>query len=587
MTELKNKIKTFFRADLLAWITVALVIIPQSMAYAWLAWLPIYIWLYTALVWVIIWWLFWSSKQMSTWPVTIVSIMTAATIWSLWLQSMEQYIIYASMMAFFMWLTYLILSIFRMWIIVEFLSHPVIVWFTNAIALITIIAQAEKIFWFSVTKWLWIFEHTWQIIIKSLDELHLITFLFWFIAILFLLVLKKFLPKIPRVLLLLIISIAVSYQIWFEINYWWSVVGVIPSWLPNINLDFSKEIFLWENTYKVMLFAFIVWLIWFTESIAVAKWVAVKTKQKVSANRELLWQAAANMWSSIFWWYWVAWSFSRTAVNLRAGAETWAASIVTWIIVAITLIYLTPMLYHLPIATLAAIIIIAVSDLIKIEPIIEAWKVQKKDAYVAIITFLATMFTSPNVEMWIATWVILSLAFHIYRSMKPKVIEVSMYKNWIFRDANFFKIKKSKYVSVFRVDWNLFFANAWHFENQILNYISEKPDLKIVIFDFEWVWNIDSSSYVVLRDLDYRLRKQSIKVYYCNLRVKVVNKLHNVGFIESIWKDKVFEKLQDIIEDLKKQNEKRDLDLKPLLKYKAKNKKTEKIWEKMLYKKIT
>ncbi len=342
MTKLKNKIKTFFRADLLAGITVALVMIPQSMAYAWLAWLPIYVWLYTAFIWVIIWWLIWSSKQMSTWPVTIVSIMTAATLWTLWLQSTQEYIIYASMMAFFMWITYLLLSIFRLWIIVEFLSHPVIVGFTNAIALITIISQAEKIFWFSISKWISIFEQIWQIIVKSLDEMHLITFLFWFVWIIILILLKKYLQKLPRVLILLVISIIISYNIWFESQYWWSVVWVIPSWLPSLDLSFSKEILFWEHTYKIIIFSFIIWLIWFTESIAVAKWVAIRTKQKVSANKELLWQATANIWSSLFGWYWVAWSFSRTAVNLRAWAKSSMSSIVTWIIVAITLIYLTP-----------------------------------------------------------------------------------------------------------------------------------------------------------------------------------------------------------------------------------------------------
>lgn len=584
MNNFKEKINIFLRADLLAGITVALVIIPQAMAYAWLAWLPVYIWLYTAFIWVIIWSLLWSSKQMSTWPVTIVSIMTAATIWSLWLQSTEEYIMYASMMAFIMWIIYLILSILRLWIIVEFLSHPVIIWFTNAIALITIIAQAEKIFWFTTEKWISIYNHIWQILVKSLDELHLITFLFWFSGIIFLMLMRKFLPKVPRVLILLIISIYISYKIWFEINYWWSVVWFIPNWLPSINLEFTKELFFWEHSYKVFIFSIIVWLIWFTESVAVAKWVAIKTKQKVSANRELIGQAAANIWTWIFWWYWVAGSFSRTAVNLRAWAQTSAAWIVTWIIVAITLIYLTPMLYHLPIAILAAIIIIAVSDLIKIEPIIEAWKIQKKDAYIGIITFIITILSSPNVELGIAVWVILSLWSHIYRTMKPNIIEVSLYKNWLFRDANFFQLKKSKNISIFRVDWNLFFANAWYFESQILNFISEKEKLKIIIFDFEWMWNIDSSSYMVLKDLTYRLKNQWIKVYFTNLRIKVINKLDNVWFIKEIWKDKIFETLKDAINHLNKLDI--NLDLWPVIKYNNNNKKSEKIWKKMIYKKI-
>ncbi len=582
----KSNGKSYFKADLIAGITVALIVVPQSMAYAGLAWLPIQIWLYTALVWVIIWGFLSSSKQMSTGPVTIISLMTAAALYSMWISSVEQYVTYASLLAFFIWVFYLLLVVLRLWLVVEFISHPVVVGFTNAIALVTIISQLPKIFWINVDKSLSIIYKIQTIVTTAISETHMMTFMFWFFWVAILVLLKKISKKIPGILIVLIISILISYLIDYKIIYWGSVVWEISKWLPNFKLPFLWDFVNVNNYITLISFAFIIWLIWFTETIAVAKAVAARTKQKVSTNKELISQAFANIWSSIFGWFWVAGSFSKTAVNLRAWAKTWLSSIITWIIVWITLIYLTPLLYHLPTAILAAIIIVAVWWLIKIEPIIESWKIQKSDAYIAIITFLSTLAFTPNVEYAIWIWVMLSLATYIYKSMRPKVVEVAMYKNWVLRDADFFKLKTSKKVSIIRLDWNLFFANAWHFEKETLNILSKKESLKIVIFDFQWMNNIDSSGFEVLKDLAHRLEENKIKVYICNLRVKVIEKLHNVEYLEDFGKKRIYETIEDVIEFIEDKFDKDDINIKPLLKYSPKNKKSDKIWKEEIFKKI-
>lgn len=578
--------KTFFRTDIMAWITVALVIIPQSMAYAGLAWLSIEVWLYTALLWTLIGGFLWSSKQMSTGPVTIVSLMTATAVWSLAISSPEQYIAYASILAFLIWIFYILLVTLRLWVIVEFLSHPVVIWFTNAIALVTIISQASKIFGISIGKWLSFIESASAIIITALSETHLLTFIFGFWWISLLIGLKKYYPKLPRVLILLVISIILSNILWYNEVFDWKVVWKIPNGLPAFWIPFMKKFYNLNDILALSWYAFIIWMIWFTESISVAKWVAARTKQKVSTNKELVSQWIANIWSSLFWWYWVAGSFSRTAVNLRSGAKTWLASIITWLIVWVTLLYLTPLLYHLPMATLAAIIIVAVSSLIKIEPILEAWKIQRTDAYTAIITFIATIVFSPNVENWILIWVIISLWLYINRSMRPKIVELSMYNNWVLRDANFFKLKTSKEVSIIRVDWPLFFANCSYFESKVIDMISDKKKLKIIIFDFEWMSNIDSSAYVVLSDFTKKLEKSWIKVYLSNMRVKVITKLHDVRYLEKIGTGRVFEKLEDVINFLNEKYKKKKVNVKPLIKYSPKSKISKQIWKKKIYKKI-
>jgi len=171
-------------------------------------------------------------------------------------------------------------------------------------------------------------------------------------------------------------------------------------------------------------------------------------------------------------------------VNLRNGATTGFSSVVTGLIVLMTILYLTPLLYHLPLATLAAIIIVAVMSLVKIKPIINAWKVEKHDAVIAIVTFILTLVLSPNLERAILLGVILSLALYIYRTMRPRIIEVSMYKDGEYRDHELFGLKTSKCVSVVRVDGDIYFANASYFEDAVLDLVSKKTKLKVIIFDF-------------------------------------------------------------------------------------------------------
>ncbi|MCP4523132.1 MAG: SulP family inorganic anion transporter, partial [Candidatus Gracilibacteria bacterium] len=294
----------------------------------------------------------------------------------------------------------------------------------------------------------------------------------------------------------------------------------------------------------------IIGLIAFTQTISVAKFVGYKNKQKVSANRELFAQGLANVSSSFFGGYGVAGSFSKTAVNLRNGASTGFSSVVTGCIVLLTLLFLTPLLYHLPLATLAAIIIVAVMSMIKIQPIFSAWKVEKHDAFIAIFTGILTLILSPNLERAILIGVILSLALYIYRTMRPKIGEVSLYKDGEYRDHKLFGLKTSKHISIVRVDGDLYFANASYFEDEILNVVSEKKKLKIIILDLEWMNNIDSSGLQMLENLTDRLRKMGIKIYMTNVRVRLTEKFHHTGFLERFGEKKVYSCIEDVIEHI-------------------------------------
>lgn len=561
-----NIIKTFFpflqwigklkdtnvlKKDIFSWMTVAFILIPQSMAYAALAGLPIEVGLYTACIPVIIAALFGTSAQMSTGPTTIISLMTATALAPIAASGSEWYIFYASMLAFMTWIFYILLWSFKLWSIVDFLSHPVIIGFTNGISILTILSQFSKLFWIKVQSWNHFFETIQYLYQALLSGIHIPTVIVAFSSIALLYIFDKFVSKIPGVLGVLILSVIWSYYFWYAQNFGWAIVQTIPWNLPSFSFPFFND-FSWELSLeqfgKMFMFSMIIWLLAFTQTISVAKIVWYQTKQKVSPNRELVAQGLANMSSSLFWGYGVAGSFSKTAVNLKNWASTWFSSVVTWLIVVLTIIFFTPLLYHLPIATLAAIIITSVVSLIKVQPIINAWKVQKHDAIIAVFTFCLTLILSPNIERAIFISIIVSLALYIYRTMRPNIVEVSMYKDGYYRDCELFGLKTSKCVSVVRVDGDIYFANAGYFEDEVLELITEKKDLKVIIFDMEWMNNVDSSWLEMFQNLVVRLQEMELKVYMTNVRIRVTEKFHHYGFLKLFWEKHIYKDIDDAIE---------------------------------------
>lgn len=575
------------KRDIIAGISVSLILIPQSMAYAQLAGLPVEVWLYTGFLPVMVAAIFWSSKQMSTGPVTIVSLMTATALAPIAVSGTQWYIVYASLLAFFIGTFYILLWCLRLWVIVDFLSHPVIVGFTNAVALVTITSQIPKIFGISIEKWGSYIQTLMSIFSQALSQSHIPTVFTGIASIVFLIVLWKIAPKIPKVLAVLVISIAASYFMGFHEIWWGTIVGNIPGELPSFHNpvwnDYTFELN-FRDIFKLWLYAVIIGLIWFTESVSVAKFVSYKTKQRVSANKELIWQGIANITSSIFWGYGVAGSFSKTAVNLKAGAKTWLSSVVTGLMVGATLLFLTPILSYIPMATLAAIIIVAVMNLIKFSPLIKAWKIEKHDGIVGFVTFFLTLAFVPNIDTGILIGIVLSLILFIYRSMRPKVIEVGLYKDGTYRDVDLFWLKTSKNLSVYRFDGSLYFANAWFFEEKILEYISEKKKLQAVILDMEWINNIDSSAEEVLYNLVNRLWKNGITVYLTWIRTKVLQKLEKSGFVSEFGAKRICTKIEDALEKIEKKYEEK-INTQPLTDYsRDKNKSPE--LEKEIIKKI-
>ena len=475
--ELKNP--GVIKADVIAGITVALVLVPQSMAYAQLAGLPAYFGLYASFLPPMVAAIFGSSRQLATGPVAVVSLLTAASLEPLAATGSEGFLAYAILLALLIGGFQVFLGLARLGVLVDFLSHPVVVGFTNAGAIIIGTSQLSKLFGVTVEKQPHHYETVYQIILEAAQNTHWLTFFFAVISIGMLWGIKKYNPRLPGVLIAVVICTLLSWAMGFE-EKGGAIVGAIPAGLPAMNMP----VFDWDVIKQLISSAIIISLIGFMEAISIAKAMAARTRQRIDANQELVGQGISNIVSGLFGGYAVSGSFSRSAVNIDSGAVTGFSSVVTGAMVGVTLLFFTPLLYNLPQATLAAVIIMAVINLVKIEPIKHAWKAEKHDGIVAVVTFALTLIMAPHLENGIIIGVVLAMSLFIYRTMRPRMAVLSRFHDGTFRDVHVHtELDRCKKIVMFRFDMSLYYANAGYFETQVLEMVADNPDAEYLILD--------------------------------------------------------------------------------------------------------
>ena len=585
---LKGYNVTSFRADFISGLTVALVLIPQSMAYAQLAGLPSYYGLYAAFLPPMIAALFGSSRQLATGPVAVVSLMTAASLAPLATAGSEGYIAYAMVLSFLVGVFQFLLGVLRLGLVVNFLSHPVVNGFTNAAAIIIATSQLEKMFGVYVDS----AEHHYETIIEvckaAANYTHWPTLVFGVGSFTLMFMMKKMTPKIPNVLVAVVLTTVIAWAIGFkhdtkasisaiqspstqelirsfneavaavpplaekrtevnlaieaaqkshdgnalldakhEMNHvqleieelgkqsaasrkelrrqifagvpqengsylfylrselpagakddgrdWrikvgnkvlkteeltmtggGAVVGDIPKGLP----AFTMPKFDMRVISHLLPSAIIISLLGFMEAISIAKAMAAKTGQRLDPNQELIGQGLSNMVGSMSSAYPASGSFSRSAVNLQAGAVTGLSSLFTSLTVVIVLLFFTPLLYHLPQSVLAAVIMMAVIGLINASGFIHAWKAKKYDGLISIFSFIMTLVFAPHLDKGIMVGVVLSLGVFLYKSMRPNVSTLSRHDDDSLKNSVLHGLRECQYIDMIRFEGPLFFANA-------------------------------------------------------------------------------------------------------------------------------
>jgi sulfate permease, SulP family len=654
------------KADFLAGITVALILVPQSMAYAQLAGLPAYYGLYAAFLPGIIAAMWGSSAQLATGPVAVVSLLTASALAPLAASGSSQFIALAVMMAFMVGIIQLALGVFKLGVVVNFLSHPVIVGFTNAAAIIIAMSQLNKLFGVSMGRSEHFINDIWGVL-QQVGDTHLPTLLMGVSAFAIMWGLKKFLPRLPGVLIAVVVTTVVSWSIGFEHNskgrvedimeaevktlandfsrnetkigelnsrlgttsaelkqhkqehagnrqriaalnyeielvklelkdaenenrnlaralrkfifeqvpasdshaaklylmgqvpqaeqadgYRWrirqvsqgelklvgggEVVGAIPAGLPSLELPK----FSWDMMLSLFTGALVISLVGFMEAISIAKAIAAKTRERIDPNQELVGQGIANIVGSFSQAFPGSGSFSRSAVNLNAGAKTGMSSVFAGLFVLITLLFLTPLLYHLPQAVLAAVIMMAVIGLVNFKAIAHAWHTHKHDGIASIVTFLATLAFAPHLDNGIMIGAGLAIILYLYRTMKPRVAILGRHPDGTLRDAKTHALPMSEYIIAIRYDGSLYFANVPYFEDTVLEAVSNSPRAKHLLIVANGINQLDASGDEVIHHMVERLRSNGIRVVFSGLKKQVTDIMQHSGLLAYIGAENIF-----------------------------------------------
>lgn len=648
------------RGDLIAGITGALVLVPKAMAYAQLSGLPVHFGLYVALVPAIVGALWGSSRQLATGPVAIISLMTAAALTPLATPFSAEYIELALLLTLMVGAIQFSLGALKLGTIVNFVSHPVILGFMNAAAIIIALSQLDLLLGIPKGRSGSFMGDIWEVL-GYLPQTHWPTVAMSALALALMLALKrvKWLSRLS-VLIAVAVTIAVSALVGYEqktgapieavadpslreslqaydaaerriaeLNVravaqaaelralppsdiralarlrhelhlteldaadtaaenkdrWreiarvalertgpatlvlagqadsgqagdgptWrirkvaegqlqlvgggDVVGNIPQGLPALRVPQIG----WDAMLSLLSAAAVIALVGFMESIAMAKALAAKTRQRLDPNQELVGQGLANLGGAFFQSYPASGSFTGSAINLQAGARTGLAMVFNGLFVAATLLVLTSLLYHLPKATLGVIILLAVTSLLTPAALLHTWRASRADGMVAATTFAVTLLAAPHLDKGILTGAALAVLLYLLRTMKPRVAELGRHPDGALRDIRVHPgLPTSPEVIALRFDDALYFANAAFFEDHVLEAVANKPQARVLLVVGGGINQIDASGEEVVRHLVERLRASGITVVFCGLKKQVLDVMHRTGLDALIGAENVF-----------------------------------------------
>ncbi len=533
-----------FKGDLAAGLTVGVMLIPQGMAYAMLAGLPPVYGLYASILPLILYAIFGTSRQLAVGPVAMVSLLIAAGVGMLAEGGTEAYIQLAILLAFMVGMIQLLMGIFRLGFLVNFLSHPVVSGFTAAAALIIGFSQLKHLLGVDIPR----SGHIHEIILyayANIADTNLYTLAIGLGAIAMILAIKKMKLRIPGPLAVVIFGIL---SVWyFDLyNEGVKIVGAIPNGLPALSLP----AFSLDSIQSLLPIALTISFISFMESIAVAKAIQSKHKDyEIVPNQELIGLGIANIGGSFLQAFPTTGGFSRTAVNDQTGAKTGMAAIISASLIVLTLLLLTPLFYYLPKAILASIIMVAVFGLLDYKEAFQLWKCYRPDFWMMAATFIGTL--TLGIEEGVLIGVVLSLAMVIYQISRPHLAELGKIpgKPYYRNIARFEQLEVREEILIIRLDARLHYANVNYFREQVEKMIAQRTKpLKLLILDADAINGIDSTGVHTLEDLFVDCRSRDIACAIAGLKGPLRDILHRYGSFNKLGKDAFHLKIQHAID---------------------------------------
>lgn len=537
--------------DLIAGATVAIMVIPQGMAYALLAGLPPAVGLYASMLPAIAYGLLGSTRILVVGPTAITSVMVLGAIEPLGKMDMAAYMSLSLTLTLFLGVVYVLMGLLRMGVIVNFLNRSVIAGYVNAAALTIIFSQLQHLIGVSIPRTSSPLELLRQVLMR-ISETNMVTlalgagsvaillyFLQWLPGVLE----KRGVPSIPRFiitrsgpLLVVVLTVSAVAALRLDVNAGVTVVGSIPSGLP----DISAGPFAFGEWDTLLPGAIAIAFVGLMEGISTAKSLTTRRRERIDANQELFAMGAANLTSAFSGGFAVTTSISRSTVNYTAGANTGLSSVVAGLIVMLAVVLFAPLLHYLPNAALAAIILTSVIRLIDFSAVREIWRYSHMEALPFVVTFVAVFFVNIAVAIFIG--VALSMALYLLRTAVPRVVELGRDDySTVYKDARNYDTTPIRGVMILRIDESLYFANAQYLDRLLRNAVAARPEADYLVLVCSGINFIDANSLQILSDLISDLEEGGVTVYLAELKNFIYYRLKIVNFPETIGEGRLFD----------------------------------------------
>ena len=513
----------------MAGMAVAMLSIPQSLAYAQVAGVPAYLGLYAAFLPTIVGTLWGSSRLLSTGPAALTSLFTAAAVSAIVMPETESYPIYVTMLALLCGLIQVALGFARAGFLMNLLSHPVMVGFINAAALVIALSQLPNLTGIMVPASETFIEDVKALAI-NMRGLHVATLAIGIGSIVLLAAFRRWLPRWPGYLIVVVVTTGISYAIDYPASGG-KVVGEIPRGLPG----FSVPVVDWYVLLTLLPTAFMLALVSFMEVASSAKAIARRTQTRWDENQELIGQGLAKVAAAFSQGIPVSGSISRSALNLAMGARSGWSSVAAAVIIVLTLLTIAPLLSHLPKPALAAMIMMAVVNLLDVRSMRSAWLAGREDGIAAVLTFVVTLAFAPRIQIGILAGVLFALGAFVWRRMVPRIAILEP-----DADGNLREVDKPRpgpdydEISALRFDAALFFANVAYFERQVMKLVQRNPNLRYVMISAQGINYIDASAVEMMRSLLAYLKEHDVILVISGAKRHIYAVAQRTGLVEMV-----------------------------------------------------
>ena len=503
------------RNEATAAVTVALVMVPQSVAYATLAGMPLIAGLYASFLPPLFAVLFSSSTRLSVGPSALSSVLVGASLAGLAMPATPEWVMLAVWLALVAGGVQLALGAMQASWVLNLVSSPILAGFSQAAAILIIASQVPALV--GLQGPLGTLFHAPQFEMASLA--------FGIASLALLVVGKRFVPRVPMVLLVLLASAAIAK--WSGWSAPGRVIGELPSGFPSLYWPAWPS---WVQWQSLAVPSLVIALVSSLEMAASAKIESQRDGKRWDASQDLIGQGIGKIASALSGSFPTSTSFSRSAITLYAGAKTGWATLFATGCVAIVLLFFTPVLHHVPRAVLAAVVVAAVSSLVKPATLLRIARIDRVEGAIALATFAVTLASTPRIYWGVLTGVIAGLAYFLYRRLHPRIIEVGLHPDGSMRDRHLWKLDPIRSdVYALRMDDELDFASASVFEEALVDHVASQPDLRHVVLFAHPINRIDATGVEVFMQLRAMLEQRGIDLHLSGLKLPVERVMQRAG----------------------------------------------------------